>query len=308
MKLRVIKPIFYFVLLGLVSCSNDSGVSNIEASDLNEQTTGSGFFNFTAYQPFLEKPIKVYYYIPENINANTPLLFIFHGTGRNARDYRDAVISKANQYNFIVMAPEFSNSYFPGGDGYNLGNVFIDGDNPSPTNLNPEDQWTFSVIEPMFDFVKASINNSTNKYHVFGHSAGGQFAHRFIMFKPNSRFDKVVASASGWYTVPDFEVDFPYGFKNSPLENLSLSTLFNNNLIIQIGSLDNDPNATALRHNSFADVQGLNRFARTNYFFDKAQNLALSNSLNFNWQFYINENLGHDFQSAIENAADIIFN
>ena len=64
------------------------------------------------------------------------------------------------------------------------------------------------------------------KYHVFGHSAGGQFAHRFLMFKPNSRLDKMVASGSGWYTVPNLDFNFPYGFKKSPLESLFLNNLF----------------------------------------------------------------------------------
>lgn len=291
-----------------MTCSSDSNSLKILVLNLDSQTTGSGFFNFTDYQPFQNKPIKVYFYIPKNSNSNSSIVFIFHGTDRNAKDYRDATISKANQYNFIVMVPEFSNTYFPRGDGYNLGNVFIDGDNPTPNTLNPEDQWTFSLIEPLFNFIKGGLNNVSTKYHIIGHSAGGQFAHRFVMFKPNAKFDKVVSSGSGWYTTTDLSVQFPYGFMNSPLETLSLTCLFNKNLIIQIGAFDNDPNSAGLRHNELADTQGLNRLDRANYFFEKAQNLSLLNNLEFNWQFYINENVGHDFQPAIENAAYIIFN
>ena len=307
MKSCSFTKIVCLVLVTLVACSSDPEVLN-EASVLNNQTTGTGFFIYTGYQPIQDKPIKVYYHIPQNINPNTPIVFVFHGDGRNAKDYRDATISKANQYNFIVIATEFSIANFPTGDAYNLGNVFVDGDNPTASTLNPEAAWTFSIIEPLFDFVKESLSNLSTKYQIIGHSAGGQFAHRFVMFKPNGRFDKVVASASGWYTVTDFSVKFPYGFKDSPLENSSLSSLFDKQLIVQIGSLDNDANAPALRHNSFADAQGLNRFTRANYFFEKAQSLSLSNNLEFNWQFYTNLNVGHDFKPAIENAADIIFN
>ena len=301
----LISSLAFFIL---IACSSDSESTKTQASTLDINTTGSGFFNFTEYQPFQNKPIKVYYYIPENANSNTSIVFVFHGTGRNAKDYRDAAIAKANQYNFIVMAPEFSITYFPGGDSYNLGNVFVDGDNPSPSTLNPEDEWTFSVIEPLFDYIKQALNNSSSKYHIIGHSAGGQFAHRFVMFKPNAQFDKVVSSGSGWYTATDLNVTFPYGFKNSPLETISLSILFSKKLYIQIGTLDNDPNYPGLRHNTLSDAQGLNRFDRANYFFEKAQNLALLNNLEFNWQFYTQENVGHDYDKAIENAADIIFN
>ena len=72
------------------------------------------------------------------------------------------MISKANQYNFIVIVPEFSNTNFSGGDTYNLENVFIDGDNPSASTLNPEEAWTFSVIEPLIDYIKQNLNNNSS--------------------------------------------------------------------------------------------------------------------------------------------------
>ena len=218
------------------------------------------------------------------------------------------MISKANQYGFIVITPEFSSTNFPGGDSYNLGNVFIDGDNPSPPTLNPEGDWTFSVIEPLFDFIKQSINNTTLKYQIFGHSAGGQFAHRFVMYKPNARYDKVVASASGWYTETDLNISFPYGFMESPLESISLDGLFEKKLIIQIGDLDNDPNAAGLRHNQYADTQGLNRLERAQHFFNTASDLANTNNFQFHWELYINGGANHNFEIACEKGADLIFN
>jgi pimeloyl-ACP methyl ester carboxylesterase len=289
----------------LNSCSNDSIASTNNAAVLNEFTTGSGFFEYTSFD---DKLIRVFYHIPSNASASENMVFVFHGNGRNAKDYRDAMISKANQYGFIVITPEFSRTNFPGGDAYNLGNVFIDGDNPSPSTLNPESEWTFSVIEPLFDFVKQNVNNTSLKYQIFGHSAGGQFAHRFVMYKPNARYDKVVASASGWYTVPDFNVSFPYGFTQSPLETSNLEHLFQKRVFIQIGNLDNDPNASALRHNIFADAQGLNRLDRAQYFFDKIAVLAQENNLEFQWELHIKEGADHDFEIASQNAADLIFN
>ena len=37
---------------------------------------------------------------------------------------------------------------------------------------------------------------------LFGHSAGSQVAHRFLLFKPTNKTNKVILSAAGWYTVP----------------------------------------------------------------------------------------------------------
>lgn len=293
------------ILSSFTFCSDNSDNSINGPVILDEFVTGSGYFEFSDFQSLI---IKTYYHIPIYVTNNTPIVFVFHGAGRNAKDYRDAMIAKSNQFNFIVIVPEFSIANFPGGDGYNLGNVFIDGDNPSIGTLNPEEEWAFSVIEPLFDFIKQSLNNSTPKYHIFGHSAGGQFAHRFMMFKPNARFDKVVSSGSGWYTVPDLDINFPYGFKNSPLEDNSFENLFEKQLTIQIGELDNDPNSAGLRHNQFADAQGLNRLERANHFFDEALQLSQENNLEFNWDLHINEEGTHNYLTASESAANLIFN
>jgi hypothetical protein len=293
------------ILSSFTSCSDNSDNSINGPVILDEFVTGGGYFEFSDFQSLI---IKTYYHIPIYVTNNTPIVFVFHGAGRNAKDYRDAMIAKSNQFNFIVIVPEFSIANFPGGDGYNLGNVFIDGDNPSIGTLNPEEEWAFSVIEPLFDFIKQSLNNSTPKYHIFGHSAGGQFAHRFMMFKPNARFDKVLSSGSGWSTVSNMDINFPYGFKNSPLEDNSFENLFEKQLTIQIGGLDIDPNSSGLRHNQFVDVQGLNRLERANHFFDEALQLSQEYNLEFNWDLYINEGRTHDYLTASESAANLIFN
>ena len=294
--------------LAFLNCTNDSIANTIIPELPDEFSSGSGVFEYDGYAPFGDKIIKVYYHIPENTDATTPILFVFHGASRNASDYRGAMVSKSNQHKFIVIAPQFSSSNFPGGDSYNLGNVFEDGDNPSASTLNPEDQWTFSVIEPLFDYFKDLIRNESQSYSVFGHSAGGQFAHRYLMYKPNSRLNTMVASASGWYTTTDLQVSFPYGFKKSPLETSSLSQLFEKNLIVLIGSLDNDPNAPSLRRNSLADAQGTNRYTRARYFFQEASQLSNINQLNFNWALAINEGADHNFRVACSKGADLIFN
>ena len=68
-----------------------------------------------------------------------------------------------------MVAPEFSAELFPG---YNLGNVFRDGENPRRNGLNDEGEWTFSAIEPIFDEIKRRTGNTGERYYIFGHSAG----------------------------------------------------------------------------------------------------------------------------------------
>lgn len=284
--------------------SNESTNQN----DLNSATTGSGFVLYNYSVANYSKTLRIFYYIPQNATSSTPILFAFHGVNRNADDYRNALISKSNALNFIVIAPEFSDQNFPTGDGYALGNVYVDGDNPTENSLNPESNWSLSIVEPIFDFFKTKLGNSSTSYKIFGHSAGAQFAHRFLMFKPNNRANKTVISAAGWYTFPDNSTPFPYGFKNSILENKSMKIFFSKNVIVQVGELDNNPNDSNLRHNIFADAQGLQRLERATNFYNFCKDQAENTIFDFNWTFHIQKNASHNFIVASENAAELLFN
>ena len=313
MKLKKSSSINFFLLLLVVfcSCSKNDEVLQEEIKQytpLDSLAEGQGLFSYSYNGSSINKILDVYYYIPEAKTATTPIVFVFHGAERNAEDYRNAMIAKADEFGFIIIAPEFSEQNFPSGDGYNLGSVFIDGDNPSVETLNPENEWAFSIVEPLFDYVKTQINNTNLTYNVFSHSAGGQFAHRFMMFKPNARVNKIVASASGWYTFPDLSIAFPYGFNESPLEDISLTNLFSKQVYIQVGENDNNPNAAGLRHNYFADAQGLNRKERAVNFFQFCQQLSQDNNIPFNWSFNSIDNADHNYISASKSAANLLFN
>ena len=252
--------------------------------------------------------IEVFYYVPESYTASSKVVFALHGGSRDAEGIRNNMIQKSIDYNFILIAPKFSSSNFSLGDGYNLGNVYVDGDNPSTSTLNDENEWSFSIIEPLFDSVKSSLSLESEKYNLFGFSAGAQFVHRFIQFKPDARFDKVVAGAAGWYTVPDNSITFPYGYDNSILISTNLSNLLSSDLHIQVGALDNNPNSAGLRHNEYADAQGLNRVTRAVHFFETGQNIAESSNYNFNWSLHIIQGAGHNLIPNAENACDLMFN
>ena len=302
----IFKKLSVFFLFIIVSCepAGSSFNPNPEPIIPAEINVGSGVFTFTKNNIDFE----VFYYVPESYNSSSKILFTMHGGSRDPEGIRDNAIAKSNEYNFIVIAPKFSAENFPLGDGYNLGNVYEDGDNPSTTTLNNEEEWSFSVIEPLFDSVVSGLSLSQEKYNLFGFSAGAQFVHRFILFKPNARFEKVVAGAAGWYTVPDTSIAFPYGLNNSILMNTNFNNLLSKDLYIQVGALDNNPNAVGLRRNEYADAQGLNRVTRAIHFFESGQNTAEANNYNFNWSIHIIQGAGHDSSPNINNACDLMFN
>ena len=305
--MKLILKNFLLIFAAFIISCNPTGSSfspNPDPVIPADISIGEGMFILS----FNNMDIEVFYHVPPSYTASSKVVFALHGGSRDAEGIRNNMIQKSIDYNFILIAPKFSSSNFSLGDGYNLGNVYVDGDNPSTNTLNDENEWSFSIIEPLFDSVKSSLSIESEKYNLFGFSAGAQFVHRFIQFKPDARFDKVVAGAAGWYTVPDNSIPFPYGYDNSILISTNLSNLLLSDLYIQVGALDNNPNSAGLRHNEYADAQGLNRVTRAVHFFETGQNIAESSNYNFNWSLHIIQGAGHNLIPNAENACDLMFN
>ena len=305
--MKLILKNFLLIFAAFIISCNPTGSSfspNPDPVIPADISIGEGMFILS----FNNMDIEVFYHVPPSYTASSKVVFALHGGSRDAEGIRNNMIQKSIDYNFIIIAPKFSSSNFSLGDGYNLGNVYVDGDNPSANTLNDENEWSFSIIEPLFDSVKSSLSIESEKYNLFGFSAGAQFVHRFIQFKPDARFDKVVAGAAGWYTLPVNSIPFPYGYDNSILISTNLSNLLLSDLYIQVGALDNNPNSAGLRHNEYADAQGLNRVTRAVHFFETGQNIAESSNYNFNWSLHIIQGAGHNLIPNAENACDLMFN
>ena len=292
-----------FILFITISCEKD----NASAIQINQLNSGSSQFVFT-YSGLPQKPINVFYNIPSGNRTNMPIVMLFHGDERNANEYRDIWINASNQYGFMVFAPEFNSTDFPGGSSYIIGNVYQDGNYPTIQTLNNESVWTFSIVEPLFDYIKTNSGSTALTYNMFGHSGGGQFVHRFVLIKPDARYDKAVAANSGWYTVPDGVANFPYGILNCPIAAINPNNYFSRKLYITVGELDNNGSDPTLRHNNASDLQGLNRLERANYFFSKSQIYANTIQSTFNWQFNTVANSGHNATLMSNNAINVFFN
>jgi pimeloyl-ACP methyl ester carboxylesterase len=268
---------------------------------------GSGVAVYTDYVPFSSKEMRVFYHVPSSVNAKTPIVFVMHGAERNAMDYRNAISNLAAKHNFIAVVPEFLEENFPDVNAYQLGNIYQNGDAPSIATLNAEENWTLSIIEPLFSYVRNQTKNTTSNYHMIGHSAGAQFAHRFLFFKPQNRLNRLVVSAAGWYTMPDLQVVFPYGLQNSYFENIDLAPAFATKVFVQVGAADNNPNASSLRRNALADAQGTHRLSRAQYFYNVASTKASLLSLPFQWELHIIPGLNHNFQNALGYSVNLLF-
>ena len=263
---------------------------------------GASSFTFDSYEPLQDKPIEVYTYRPEGDFTQMPILFVMHGTLRNADTYRDNWIDIADEYGVLIVTPEFNSDDFPGARGYNLGGMF-DGDG------NPVDEasWAYSLIEPIFDEVLERTNSAQERYDIFGHSAGAQFTHRFFLFKEDLRTNHVIAANAGWYTLPDFETEFPYGMENTAMDTETLVQRLESRLMLQLGEEDNDPNHSQLRTSDNAMVQGDHRFARGHHFLETAQQIADDHNTELGWFIRTVPGVGHNNAQMALDVADYLF-
>lgn len=262
---------------------------------------GKGAFAFTDYAPLADRPITVHYYNPGREAAGRPVLFVMHGTGRNAAAYRDAWAPLAQRYGVLLVVPEFSEAYYPGSAAYNLGNMF--GADGAPVD---EARWSFSVVEPLFEAVKRRSGSKAPSYLLYGHSAGAQFVHRFLLFKPQNRAAAVVVANAGWYTMPDPEVAFPYGLGGTPVDAARLRQALARPLVVLLGEADTDPAHPQLRRTPEALAQGPHRFARGQAFFKQGQAAAAALGTPFGWRLATVPGVGHSNAAMAEAAARLL--
>lgn len=173
-------------------------------------------------------------------------------------------------------------------------------------SLQSKEQWTFSVIDHVITEVRQHFK-ATGEFVLFGHSAGAQFVHRYMLFSDHDELFHIIVANAGWYTMLDKTVDFPYGIKNIPISDIELTKAFAKPVTILLGEKDNNSNNKLLRHTSLADQQGINRFERGMHFFYQAKEKASEMGVPFKWELVTVPGVGHDDVGMAKAAAQLIF-
>jgi hypothetical protein len=267
-----------------------------------ESITGAGPGSFTFDSPALPggDPVKVWYVAPEGGASSADILIVMHGTGRNGEEYRDDWTPLVRNRNVLVIVPEFSEDTYPG-ISYNMGNMVDENEKPQP-----EEEWSFRVVEDLFDHVVADVHSDATDYALFGHSAGAQFVHRFVEFAGSHRVRMAVAANAGWYTTMDDSVDFPYGLADSPSDEKDMGHALKTNFVLLLGADDIDAENDSLRRDAESDAQGTNRLERGLHFFLTSREMAAQRSLDFAWRMIVMPGVAHSHGDMAKVAAQLI--
>lgn len=265
--------------------------------------SGNGFYVFN--DPETKKNINIWYFKPTEFNAQTPILIVMHGMNRDAKGYRNSWTSHAQNGNFMVLVPEFSEKDFPKSNSYNFGNVFVSSSQKNKGTtalyLNHKSQWSFRVPDKVFDdFVQKREKSIQQKYYIYGHSAGAQFLHRMLLCVPNAKVKLAICANAGSYTVPDYTVVWPFGLKGTPIGNQMVSNYLSKPLIILLGENDSDPQAKNLPRSPLVDQQGTNRLDRGKYFFNYCRTIAQKADVPFVWKLKTVPDADHSNKKMIE--------
>lgn len=255
-----------------------------KARDCQPLAQGSSLIEFSGWSG---PKLPVFVHKPQTAGANSRIVFVMHGVHRDGDRYRDEWRDLAELHDLIIVVPTFGRKDFPTTGSYNLGNIIDE-----KGRKNPRLKWSFSVIEPLFDDIVCRVAGNQRGYALYGHSAGGQFVHRFVAFADAPRLEAAVAANSGWYTMPN-DAAFPYGWGGDAAGLVSPAKAFQRPLTILLGTEDIDRNDPNLRINEQADKQGLTRFDRGHGFLAAARNLA-GKEMPLGWQIAYAPGVGHD--------------
>ena len=293
----------FFVAVTFSACSTTASGDEEDSSNNEKQlfSKKTGMETYTCKGAYAGKSINIYYHIPDGSIKNMPVQIIMHGMDRNGDKYRDDWKDLADQYGFIVLAPQFSEDDFSE-NAYQRGNVLNESG-----EFVPQDSMTYPIISEVFHYFIDNSGSQATKYNIYGHSAGAQFVHRYLLFNKTPEVDRAIAANAGWYSIPTDTIDYPYGIGQSADQiGTDVAAYYQKNLIILLGDADT-LRTESLNQSKKADAQGLTRLERGKNFFEFCKADAASRDTPFHWEKKLVEGVGHSDSKMAPAAAKLLY-
>lgn len=282
-------------LLGIVSLFS---LVHIAVSYGEKLPVGEGSFYFPFPNVQTNDSIKVFYYIPEEFESQSmPVVVGFHGNDRDCSYWIDTWKEYASEKGFMFFIPWFTKEDFPTWR-YQEAGIKNDKD-----EILSKQYQTSVLVDSLLSNILKISGTKDSKVTIYGHSAGGQFVHRFMLLNDSPYVKKAIIGNPGWFTFPDNSLNYSYGIKDLiGVDENRMKSMLGKNIILQLG-LGDTIRESFLRKTPEADSQGLNRLERGNNFYEALSNKARELNTDFNWRKVYVPEVGHDAVAMSRHAA-----
>jgi poly(3-hydroxybutyrate) depolymerase len=250
---------------------------------------------------FPQRPLWLHSAVPANVSQDTPLLFVHHGVARNGRDYRDFWAPHVESAGILAIALEFSEASFPEYLWYHFGNL-----HDASGGANPRAQWTYGIVDRLFEALHAQGVTRRQRYGLFGHSAGGQFVHRMLSFGYRERVALAISANAGTYAMPDLATPWPFGLGETGIDNNALRALLAFPITVMAGTADTKTTGRYFPKGPRSMRQGPTRWHRAHTYVRLGHEIAAGLGTQCAWRVIDVPDVGHDGRRMSEAAAPVV--
>ena len=264
------------------------------------ETAGAHSLRYTD-AAFPDQPLMLHAARPRVFGADTPVLLVHHGVGRNGADYRDYWARTVDEIGVFAIALEFSEEHFPDYLWYHFGNLHNEKGTP-----NPRDQWTYGVDERLFAALRDQGLTRQWRYGLFGHSAGGQFVHRMLSFGYRDHVAVAVSANAGTYAMPDLDTPWPFGLGETSVDADALRAMLRFPLTVMTGTEDNKTTGRFFPKGPRSMRQGAHRHERAHNYVQAGHQVAEALGVRCAWRVINVPGVGHDGERMSLAASKVV--
>lgn len=236
-----------------------------------------------------DRPLVVNTYRPAAHTPDDPVVLVQHGIKRNGDEYRDFWIDAAEKHRLLIVATTFGDAAYPKPENYNNGMVVA-----ADGAIRAREAWLYAILPRVVEALRAGGVTRRAQVRLFGHSAGGQFAHRLMATQDHAPYEAVAPANPGWYTLPTLERRFPEGLGGLGLGPADLARWLAYPMTVFAGDRDIETADENLPKSPEALAQGPTRFARAHFFLDMGRREAARLGVECRWTLVTVPGVGHD--------------
>lgn len=225
--------------------------------------------------------------VPENLNSDAEVLVAVHGISRSPFQQIAMFSDMAEKRGAVLVAPLFDKKKWQG-----YQRLFC------RRKSRRADLALIKTLNSVYEL----LGIKERKILLYGYSGGGQFAHRFAFVHPE-RVQAVALGASGWYTMPDVSISFPFGLGISVRKNDQISIdahcLAGVRYFVAVGDRDILLDRALNKKKEISARQGKNRVERAQSWVEAMKEHIESCRAGGSVQLSILEGVAHSFRQCM---------